>query len=799
MRVRRIYERQLSITMKTILLSSILSLGLAAAVWGQTSDDYVAWGRGFLAAHDMAAANASFAFAVSLNPANQTARALRAASRLLALPDQPPVSDFLTRLGFAEAGRNIYSWTSEPLRDRNGVPLVTPGLNGNEFPAMVRTNVLAAILASEVDLQSVSNVNFVLSLTAAETGSTDVTVDYGDIQMLRAMLAAAEYGLYTACAWDLNSQLDVIRSLYINDELSVGRVLADSPGLLTFATTNDLAAAKLAFQRGVDHYLFASTFIRERAGGVVRLFNFEPEMASDEEHFRQTLIELRNSFSNAVTLSLDTNITVFLGAQTAGTHALRSFLPWISGNAFGLNTLPDPTFGGLVQGISGEEVDEFLAEFLMPIPSLSAASRPMSGQFQFPINVSVGRGYQVQVSTNLMAWTNLAVFVAEAGAHLFVDTAAGNGPRRFYRVVDCSTNMPVPGNDSFSNRIQLNGWGAVARGYCGSGSLELGEPSSCGQTVWWSWTAPSSGRVVITTRGSPSSCYADIYTGNSLGTLIFAAYDGQPFNAVAGTTYQIQVHGYDLPGGVRLTITVPPAIVVYSPADGSAISSPANILLLANATDADGTASLSVFGDGQLLGSSAGGLLTAPGATRPPAAAGSDSSQRMTSASSPSPMLMSGSRRRMTTSRIGLLSAVVRPVSFTRTWALAENLQSLLTPDTRMAHRFGGPGPRRRAELLLSSPTSSTDTGMIMSRTGISIPGAGPSWRFTREPLFPASSWWPPTRLPIAVGRLRWVLPPWRGPTTRSPSTSATPVGAISTSTSGEWLRPMIISRTEPR
>ena len=76
--------------------------------------------------------------------------------------------------------------------------------------------------------------------------------------------------------------------------------MADHPSLLTFKTTNDLAAAKAALMAGVNRYCEASQFIRSRPTNVVRLFNYDPDQAVDEANFRQTLADLTNSFAYPV-------------------------------------------------------------------------------------------------------------------------------------------------------------------------------------------------------------------------------------------------------------------------------------------------------------------------------------------------------------------------------------------------------------------------------------------------------------------------------------------------------------------
>lgn len=434
--------------MKTKLITAALLLNFNCLLLAQTANDFVSQGRAFLAATNIIAANGSFSNAVALSPNHQTANVFYAMTRLLVLPSQPVGSNFLNRIGMPIAGRDIYNWTAMVPIDTNDVPAAPAGVNANEFAAILRTNVLPALIAAEANLATVIDSGFVLNLTSNETRTVGVALDYGDVQMFRAMLHAAEYFAYSTHSWNLDAQLEAIHSLYTSDQLSVERVLMDHPSLLTYATTNDLAAAKIAFQDGVNRYMEASEVIRNRPTNVTRFFNYDARQAASEEKFRLTLTDLVNSLSTAVTLTVETNYTVFMGAHFSGMHPLRSFLPWFHGNGFGLGTLPDPTFGGLIFGLTRSQVDKYLAEcvsqtrHLFSIPTIAPDCSTLGGQFQFSVNVAIGRGYVIQSSTNLLNWVDYSSFIAFGGQYDFADPNTPILPRRFYRVVDRTGNLP---------------------------------------------------------------------------------------------------------------------------------------------------------------------------------------------------------------------------------------------------------------------------------------------------------------------------------------------------------------------
>ena len=129
---------------------------------------------------------------------------------------------------------------------------------------------------------------------------------------------------------------------------------------------------------------------------------------------------------------------------------------------------------------------------------------------------------------------------------------------------------PPIANDNFANRIVLSGLPVSTTGSNIGATEEPQEPSQNGpiNSVWWSWTAPSTGTVTFDTIGSNFDTWLSVFTGSALPnlTLIDANDDGGgngtslvSLNAIAGTTYQIAVDGYSTATGqIALNIVVPP-------------------------------------------------------------------------------------------------------------------------------------------------------------------------------------------------------------------------------------------------
>ena len=175
--------------MKTRIAVSIIVGFFCWNVLAQSANQDVTNGLNFLAAEDLTDANAQFTNALVLSPTNEAANALAAATRLLLLPTQPAGSNFLNSLGFSGSGRNIYDWTSTLPVDINGNTVV-PTNNTLALIAFYRTNILAALGASQTNLAAITDTDFNLSLTSGETSLQAVTL-LSLIHIFRALTSPA--------------------------------------------------------------------------------------------------------------------------------------------------------------------------------------------------------------------------------------------------------------------------------------------------------------------------------------------------------------------------------------------------------------------------------------------------------------------------------------------------------------------------------------------------------------------------------------------------------------------------------
>ena len=122
----------------------------------------------------------------------------------------------------------------------------------------------------------------------------------------------------------------------------------------------------------------------------------------------------------------------------------------------------------------------------------------------------------------------------------------------------------IPANDNFAAAFTLSGSSATTTGFNTNATKEAGEPNhatnSGGRSVWWKWTAPSGGPVILTTQGSLFDTTLGVYIGsavNSLTTITsnddvnpgIIQYSSVTFTATAGVTYYFAVDGFNANDG----------------------------------------------------------------------------------------------------------------------------------------------------------------------------------------------------------------------------------------------------------
>jgi Immunoglobulin I-set domain len=137
------------------------------------------------------------------------------------------------------------------------------------------------------------------------------------------------------------------------------------------------------------------------------------------------------------------------------------------------------------------------------------------------------------------------------------------------------TVMPAtpPSNDNFNNAQVLTGATAMASVNTMGATKQSGEPNHSGNagghSVWYRWTAPSTGTWSLDTTGSSFNTLLAVYTGSAVNNLSAVASNltaGTLTNSInlaasAGVTYQIAIDGSNGAAGNAVLHLAP----VYAP------------------------------------------------------------------------------------------------------------------------------------------------------------------------------------------------------------------------------------------
>jgi hypothetical protein len=123
-----------------------------------------------------------------------------------------------------------------------------------------------------------------------------------------------------------------------------------------------------------------------------------------------------------------------------------------------------------------------------------------------------------------------------------------------------SATLPPP-NDNFANAVVITGQNGQIQGTNVGATSEPGEPQhgyGYGHSVWYRWTAPSTGLATLDITQRNFDAVFSVYTGASFpdfNPVVNGVDFNEPrasFGVVAGTTYQIAVDGYASTGTFTL-------------------------------------------------------------------------------------------------------------------------------------------------------------------------------------------------------------------------------------------------------
>jgi hypothetical protein len=424
------------------IVSALVSLQAVA-----DPNQLVTQGRAALAIQDLATANARFQQALAEDPNHPVANFYYAAARIAMVSKQPAADQLFDRLGLTSTGRNIYAWEARLMTNAQGQAQIPSNVSAAELFTFVHDQLLPQVIGAGTNLAKITNAAFLQNVTYDDVQIGEAGVDYSDVLTLRSMLHAMEVCLYSIASWNMDVQLTSLRDL-IQRNTTLERLLGDYPNLLTTGSSADLPAARASFTAAINEYSQASAGLRARPGGTVRLFNLETNRLDGEFHFRTMLEDLRASLNGPVQLRGNTNVTVHAAKFFEAVKSPRQFLPRVTENTWVAGTIPDSTFGGVVQGFPLFKLEELLEEKAEPASHFSRLTVLPNGSVEVALSSAIWEPIAVDVSTNLIDWipvfeTNdvkINVYATFTNRHVFVDNIAP-GAKRFYRAVSNPTRV----------------------------------------------------------------------------------------------------------------------------------------------------------------------------------------------------------------------------------------------------------------------------------------------------------------------------------------------------------------------
>ena len=259
--------------MRFVLISVFVAvLGQAQLGHAFTDEQYKFFGRSYLRVKELPNALAMFSFA-----SDAEGKTLKALTSLALLQRDSGTVTFLNNL-YVDSPANIWDARDagyspnpsqpNPLRAQNNA-------NVNQIAGILRNNHLPVYLQAETDLSAFTSDSLLVPLGRSETGYPDISLDRGDILIIRALLACGRGVAYLVNSQ--NSNILINEFISLTEEpgpVTIEKFLAKFPDAAKLATPSDLPLARQEFKNSITLYKQASEWVRtKRALNTVRLFN----------------------------------------------------------------------------------------------------------------------------------------------------------------------------------------------------------------------------------------------------------------------------------------------------------------------------------------------------------------------------------------------------------------------------------------------------------------------------------------------------------------------------------------------
>ena len=259
--------------MRFIFLATCLAvLGQTQLSYSLTDTDYKNIGRYYLAQKDL-----SSSFSFFSNASDAEGKTLKALASLALLQRDSGTVTFFNNV-YMDSPANIWDVRDVGYKRNLSRPNPFRALNNanyNQLPGILRNIHLPAYLQAETDFSAFTSDSLLVPLGRSETGYPDISLDRGDILMIRALLACGRGAAYLINSQ--NSNILVNEFISLTEELgpvTIEKFLAKFPDAAKLATPSDLPLARQEFKNSITLYKEASEWIRtKRALSTVRLFN----------------------------------------------------------------------------------------------------------------------------------------------------------------------------------------------------------------------------------------------------------------------------------------------------------------------------------------------------------------------------------------------------------------------------------------------------------------------------------------------------------------------------------------------
>lgn len=253
------------------ITSLITCLSLGASLLQASSTETII-GRYYLTQKNLTYANTMFA-----QGSDAEAKTLKALTSIALLQRDSGTVTFLNNL-YVDSPANIWDARDvgyspnpsqpDPLRAQNNA-------NASQVSSILKNSHLPIYLQAETDLAAFTSDTLLVPLGRSETGYPDISLDRGDILMIRAILACGRGAAYLINSKNSNILINEFMSLTEEPgPVTIEKFLAKFVDAGKLANPSDLPLARQEFKKSITHYKEASEWIRtKRTSNSVRLFN----------------------------------------------------------------------------------------------------------------------------------------------------------------------------------------------------------------------------------------------------------------------------------------------------------------------------------------------------------------------------------------------------------------------------------------------------------------------------------------------------------------------------------------------